>query len=109
MISYLKFFLTPFYLLLMAISLIVDGWIGLSIAFIVILSIVIGELSFGDDISTPNYRFPFLLDFSLFINVPLFLIVLYLYLDRISNTFEMYYLFYIQTLGLLMALSLINI
>ena len=109
MISYLKFFLTPFYLLLMATSLIIDGWIGLSIAFIVILSIVIGELSFGDDISTPNYRFPFLLDFSLFINVPLFLIVLYLYLDRISNTFEIYYLFYIPTLGLLMALSLINI
>ena len=109
MISYLKFFLTPFYLLLMATSLLIDGWIGLSIAFIVILSIVIGELSFGDDISTPNYRFPFLLDFSLFINVPLFLIVLYLYLDRISNTFEIYYLFYIPTLGLLMALSLINI
>ena len=63
MISYLKFFLTPFYLFLMAISLIIDGWIGFSIAFLVVVSIVVGELSLGDDISTPNYRFPFLLDF----------------------------------------------
>ena len=95
MISYLKFFLTPFYLFLMAISLIIDGWIGLLIAFLVVISIVIGELSFGDDISTPHYRFPFLLDFSLFINVPLFLILLYLYLDKVSNAFEWYYLLYI--------------
>ena len=93
----------------MAISLVIDGWIGLSIAFLVVVSIVVGELSLGDDISTPNYRFPFLLDFSLFINVPLFLILLYLYLDKVSNAFEWYYLLYIPILGLLMALSLINI
>ena len=62
MLSYLKFFLTPFYLFLMAISLMIDGWIGILIAFLVVVSIVIGELSFGDDISTPNYRIPFLLD-----------------------------------------------
>ena len=93
----------------MAISLVIDGWIGLSIAFLVVVSIVVGELSLGDDISTPNYRFPFLLDFSLFINVPLFLILLYLYLDKVSNAFEWYYLLYIPVLGLLMALSLINI
>jgi len=109
MISYLKFFLTPFYLFLMAISLMIDGWIGLLIAFLVVTSIVIGELFLGDDISTPNYRFPFLLDFSLFINVPLFLILLYLYLDKVSSSFELYYLLYIPILGLLMALSLINI
>ena len=109
MLSYFKFFLMPFYLFLMAISLIIDGWIGLFIAFLVVVSIVIGELSLGDDISTPNYRFPFLLDFSLFINVPLFLMVLYLYLDRVSNTFEWHYLLYIPILGLLMALGLINI
>ena len=71
MTSYLKFCLTPFYLFLMAISLVIDGWIGLSIAFLVVVSIVVGELSLGDDISTPNYRFPFLLDFSLFINLSL--------------------------------------
>ena len=93
----------------MAISLVIDGWIGLSIALLVVVSIVVGELSLGDDISTPNYRFPFLLDFSLFINVPLFLILLYLYLDKVSNAFEWYYLLYIPILGLLMALSLINI
>ena len=87
----------------------IDGWIGLLIAFLVVTSIVIGELFFGDDISTPNYRFPFLLDFSLFMNVPLFLIVLYLFLDRASSAFEWYYLLYIPILGLLMALSLINI
>ena len=109
MISYLKFFLTPFYLFLMAISLMIDGWIGLLIAFLVVTSIVIGELFLGDDISTPHYRFPFLLDFSLFINVPLFLILLYLYLDKVSSSFELYYLLYIPILGLLMALSLINI
>ena len=93
----------------MAISLMIDGWIGLLIAFLVVASIVIGELSFGDDISTPNYRFPFLLDFSLFMNVPLFLIMLYLFLDRVSYAFEWYHLLYIPILGLLMALSLINI
>ena len=93
----------------MATSLMIDGWIGLLIAFLVVTSIVIGELLFGDDISTPNYRFPFLLDFSLFMNVPLFLIVLYLFLDRVSSAFEWYYLLYIPILGLLMALSLINI
>ena len=109
MTSYLKFCLTPFYLFLMATSLVIDGWIGLSIAFLVVVSIVVGELSLGDDISTPNYRFPFLLDFSLFINVPLFLVLLYLYLDKVSNSFEWYYLLYIPILGLLMALSLINI
>ena len=109
MLSYLKFFLLPLYLFLMAISLMIDGWIGLLIAFLVVTSIVIGELFFGDDISTPNYRFPFLLDFSLFMNVPLFLIVLYLFLDRASSAFEWYYLLYIPILGLLMALSLINI
>ena len=79
-------------------SLIIDGWFGLSIAFLVLISIVVGELSLGDDISTPNYQFPFLLDFSLFINVPLFLMVLYLYLDRVSNAFEFYYLLYIPIL-----------
>ena len=109
MLSYLKFFLLPLYLFLMAISLMIDGWVGLLIAFLVVTSIVIGELFFGDDISTPNYRFPFLLDFSLFMNVPLFLIVLYLFLDRASSAFEWYYLLYIPILGLLMALSLINI
>ena len=39
----------------MAISLVIDGWIGLSIAFLVVVSIVVGELSLGDDISTPRY------------------------------------------------------
>ena len=93
----------------MTMSLIIDGWIGLLIAFLAVVSIVIGELFLGDDISTPNYRFPFLLDFSLFINVPLFLILLCLYLYKVSNAFELYYLLYIPILGLLMALSLINI
>lgn len=109
MTSYLKFFLLPFYLFLIATSLIIDSFFGLSIAFLVISSIVIGELFLGDDISTPHYRFPFLLDFSLFINVPLFLILLYLYLDKISSSFEWYYLLYIPIIGLFMALSLINI
>ncbi|MDG1475376.1 MAG: DUF3410 domain-containing protein, partial [Porticoccaceae bacterium] len=36
-------------------------------------------------------------------------IVLYLFLDRVSSAFELYYLLYIPILGLLMALSLINI
>ena len=109
MLSYLKFFLNPFYILLMGISLIVDGWIGFIIALLVVISIVFGELFFGDDISTPNYKFPFLLDFSLFMNVPLFMVVLYIYLDKISSAFEWYYLLYIPILGLQMALSLINI
>ena len=46
----------------------IDGWIGLLIAFLVVTLIVIGELFLGDDISTPHYRFPFLLDFSLLEN-----------------------------------------
>ena len=107
--SYFKFFLTPLFLCIMGLSLIIDGWMGLSLSLVVVCSIIFGELFFGDDISTPNYRFPFLLDFSLFINVPLFLIVLYLFLDRVSSAFEWYYLLYIPILGLLMALSLINI
>ncbi len=107
--SYFKFFLNPFFLCLMGLSLIIDGWIGLSLSLIVVFSIIFGELFFGDDISTPNYRLPFLLDFSLFVNVPLFLIVLYLYLDKVTNMFEWYYLMYIPILGLQMALSLINI
>ena len=107
--SYFKFFLTPLFLCIMGLSLIIDGWMGLSLSLVVVCSIIFGELFFGDDISTPNYRFPFLLDFSLFINVPLFLIVLYLFLDRVSLAFEWYYLLYIPILGLLMALSLINI
>ena len=80
--SYFKFFLTPLFLCIMGLSLIIDGWMGLSLSLVVVCSIIFGELFFGDDISTPNYRFPFLLDFSLFINVPLFLTVLYLFLDR---------------------------
>jgi len=36
-------------------------------------------------------------------------VLLYLYLDKVSNAFEWYYLLYIPILGLLMALSLINI
>lgn len=107
--AYLKFFLNPLFLCLMGVSLIIDGWIGLSLSFLVIFLIVFGELFFGDDVSTPNYRLPSLLDLSLLINVPLFLIVLYLYLDKVSNTFEWYYLTYIPILGLQMALSLINI
>ena len=107
--SYFKFFLTPLFLCIMGLSLIIDGWMGLSLSLVVVCSIIFGELFFRDDISTPNYRFPFLLDFSLFINVPLFLIVLYLFLDRVSSAFEWYYLLYIPILGLLMALSLINI
>ena len=109
MVSYLKFFLNPFYILLMGISLIIDGWIGLIIALSVVATIIIGELFFGDDTTTPKFKFPFILDFSLFINVPIFMAVLFIYLNKISQGFEWYYLLYIPILGLQMALSLINI
>lgn len=106
--SYLKFYLAPIYLCMMASSLLIGGLNGLLIAFLIVVSIVIGELFLGDDVSTPNYKYPFILDFSLFMTIPLFFIVLYLYLDIISNAFEWYYLLYIPILGLQMALSLIN-
>ena len=108
MLSYLKFFLAPVYLCMMILSLLVGGLEGVLIAFLIVVSIVLGEFLLGDDTSTPNYKYPFLLDFSLFMNVPLYFIVLYLYLDKIANAFEWYYLLYIPILGLQMALSLIN-
>jgi len=108
MLSYLKFYLAPIYLCMMILSLMIGGPTGLLIGFLIIASIVVGELFLGDDISIPNYKYPLLLDFSLFMTVPLYFIVLYLYLDKISNAFEWYYLLYIPILGLQMALSLIN-
>ena len=75
---------------MMILSLLVGGLEGVLIAFLIVVSIVLGEFLLGDDTSTPNYKYPFLLDFSLFMNVPLYFIVLYLYLDKIANAFEWY-------------------
>ena len=108
MLAYLKFYLAPIYLCMMILSLVIGGPTGLLIGFLIIASIVVGELFLGDDTSIPKYNYPFLLDFSLFMTVPLYFIVLYLYLDKITNAFEWYYLLYIPILGLQMALSLIN-
>ncbi len=109
MLAYLKFFLNPIYTTLIGLSIFIDGPIGLSLALFVVLTIVFGELFFGDDKSTHNFKFPFVLDFSLFINVPLFMAVLFIYLNKISIGFEWHHLLYIPILGLQMALSLINI
>ena len=63
MLSYLKFYLAPIYLCMMILSLLVGGLEGVLIAFLIVVSIVLGEFLLGDDTSTPNYKYPFLLDF----------------------------------------------
>jgi len=107
--AYLKFYLSPILLIALGVGVYVDGVPGLIILLSVVAFITIGELFFGDDLSIPKYRFPFLLDLAVFINVPLFFIVLYLFLTRVSNGFELYHLFYIPIIGLQMALSWINV
>ncbi|MFL2484990.1 MAG: hypothetical protein ACJ0Q5_00100, partial [Candidatus Neomarinimicrobiota bacterium] len=64
----------------LGIAVYIDGVPGLVIASSIVALITIGEIFFGNDLSVPKYRFPFLLDLSVFINVPLFFIVLYLFL-----------------------------
>ena len=52
--QYLKFYLAPIYLCMMASSLLIGGLNGLLIAFLIVVSIVIGELFLGDDDSAIN-------------------------------------------------------
>ena len=105
---YFKFFLSPLFIASIGFGVWVGGTKGLLILVALQFFIIFGELFFGDDISRPKYKHPWILDSALFINVPLFFCVLFLFLNS-NTTWSLQLLVYIPLLGLAMATAFINV
>ena len=105
---YFKFFLSPLFITSIGFGVWVGGTKGLLILVALQFFIIFGELFFGDDISRPKYKHPWILDSALFINVPLFFCVLFLFLNS-NTTWSLQLLVYIPLLGLAMATAFINV
>jgi alkane 1-monooxygenase len=105
---YLKFFLSPLFTLAIGLGVYIGGTAGLLVVLGVEAFVVFGEVFFGDDISKPKYKHTWLLDLALFVNVPLFFGVLFLFLHK--NPIWTPHLFvYVPILGLSMSTVLINV
>ena len=105
---YCKFFFSPLFIASIGYGVHVGGTTGLFILLALQLFIIFGELFFGDDTSTPQYKHPWVLDLALFINVPLFFCVLFLFLNN-NPTWSPELIIYIPLLGLAMATAFINV
>ena len=105
---YFKFFLSPIFIASIGYGVYVGETRGAFILLGLQFFIIFGELFFGDDTSTPKYQHPWLLDLALFINVPLFFYVLFLFLKN-NPTWSAELLVYLPLLGLAMATAFINV
>ena len=106
--NYFKFFLSPLFIASIGYGVYLGGIEGLFIVLGLQFFIIFGELFFGDDISIPKYKHPRLLDIALFINVPLFFCVLFLFLNN-NPAWSFELIAYIPLLGLAMATAFINV
>ncbi len=105
---YFKFFLSPLFITSIGYGVYVGGTKGLFVLLGLQFFIIFGELFFGDDTSKPKYKHPWILDLALFINVPLFFYVLFLFLKN-NPTWSSELIVYIPILGLAMATAFINV
>ena len=105
---YFKFFFSPAFIALIGCGVYLGGTQGLFVLLGLQFFIIFGELFFGDDTSVPKYGRPQILDFALFINVPLFFYVLFLFLSK-NTTWTPELLVSVPILGLAMATAFINV
>ena len=85
MLKYLRFYISPFFLLLAIIVFLQGGMYPLILFCLFDIMLIAGDYFFRNDIKTYDFKYPVFLNLSLYLNLPLLYVLVFLVLILLSN------------------------